>query len=158
MISILRKIISALTIVSAVNTIYFSHYLPATFPPGFKESLIHAGIKTVEVIDPARICKGVYSTGVLGNWIKEQALMIATDRGMIVITDCAHPGIVYILEVAKKIIEDKILLVMGGFHLSGMHKSQLEKIKVNGLIIFYLSALVRYAARMGLVDVDLWRE
>ncbi len=137
MISILRKIMLSLTIVSAVNTIYFSHYLPATFPLGFKESLIHAGIKTVEVIGPARICKGVYSTGVLGNWIKEQALMIATDSGLILITGCAHPGIVHLLEGANKIIEDKILLVMGGFHLGGVHKPQLEKIKVNGLIIFY---------------------
>jgi 7,8-dihydropterin-6-yl-methyl-4-(beta-D-ribofuranosyl)aminobenzene 5'-phosphate synthase len=103
-------------------------YLPAAFPLGFKESLKEAGIKTVEVNDPARICKGVYSTGILGNWIKEQALLIATDSGLILITGCAHPGIVHILEVANKIIEDKVLLVMGGFHLGAMRKSELEEI------------------------------
>jgi 7,8-dihydropterin-6-yl-methyl-4-(beta-D-ribofuranosyl)aminobenzene 5'-phosphate synthase len=87
-----------------------------------------AGINTVEVTDPDRICKGVYSTGVLGSLIKEQALMISTGRGLIVITGCAHPGIVHILQAAKEIIEDKILLVMGGFHLGAMGKAQLKEI------------------------------
>ena len=32
-------------------------YLPATFPLEFKESLKHAGVKTVEMNDPARIRK-----------------------------------------------------------------------------------------------------
>ncbi|MGB5746876.1 MAG: MBL fold metallo-hydrolase [Desulfobacterales bacterium] len=103
-------------------------YLPATFPPEFKESMKRAGINTVEVNEPARICKGVYSTGVLGSMIKEQALMISTGRGLIVITGCAHPGIVHILQAAKEIIEDKILLVMGGFHLGAMDKAQLKEI------------------------------
>ena len=106
-------------------------YLPATFLPGFKESLKRVGIKTVEMNDSARICKGVYSTGVLGSMIKEQALMISTDRGLIVITGCAHPGIVNILKTVKEHNTDKILLVMGGFHLGAMRKTQLEKIIVN---------------------------
>ena len=103
-------------------------YLPATFPMEFNKSLKRAGIKTIEVNAPVRICKGVYSTGVLGSMIKEQALMISSDQGMIVITGCAHPGIVHILQIAKKIIEDKILLVMGGFHLGAMRKPKLEEI------------------------------
>jgi len=116
---------------SLQENIHVAVYLPATFPLGFKESLKRAGIKTVEVNDHARICKGVYSTGVLGNLIKEQALMISTDRGLIVITGCAHPGIVNILKTVKEINADKILLVMGGFHLGAMGKPQLEKIIVN---------------------------
>lgn len=103
-------------------------YLPATFPMEFNKSLKRAGIETIEVNAPVRICKGVYSTGVLGTLIKEQALMISTDKGMIVITGCAHPGIVNILKTAKDIFEDKIQLVMGGFHLGAMSKPKLEEI------------------------------
>jgi 7,8-dihydropterin-6-yl-methyl-4-(beta-D-ribofuranosyl)aminobenzene 5'-phosphate synthase len=103
-------------------------YFPATFPMSFKGSLTRVGIKTIEVNDPARICKGVYSTGVLGSWMKEQALMISTDRGLIVITGCAHPGIVHILQTVKEHHADPILLVMGGFHLGAMRKVQLEEI------------------------------
>ena len=110
------------------TNINVSIYLPATFAPEFKDSLKAGGFKTVEVIDPARICNGVYSTGVLGNRIKEQALMISTNRGLIVITGCAHPGIVSILERAKDIMGDNIQLVMGGFHLGAMRKAQLKEI------------------------------
>ena len=106
-------------------------YLPATFPPGFKESLKRTRIKTVEVNEPVRICKGVYSTGVLGNWVREQALIVSTDSGVIVITGCAHPGIVYILQTVKELNADNILLVMGGFHLGAMRKAQLEEIIAN---------------------------
>ena len=105
-------------------------YLPGTFPPRFKESLKRSGIKTVEVNEPVRICKGVYSTGALGNSIREQALMISTDSGMIVITGCAHPGIAHILQTVKELNADNILLVMGGFHLGAIRKQQLEELIV----------------------------
>jgi 7,8-dihydropterin-6-yl-methyl-4-(beta-D-ribofuranosyl)aminobenzene 5'-phosphate synthase len=103
-------------------------YFPATFPMRFKGSLTHAGIKAFEVNDPTRICKGVYSTGVLGSWMKEQALIVSTDRGMIVITGCAHPGIVHILQTVKELNADPILLVIGGFHLGALRRAQLEEI------------------------------
>jgi 7,8-dihydropterin-6-yl-methyl-4-(beta-D-ribofuranosyl)aminobenzene 5'-phosphate synthase len=50
---------------------------------------------------------------------------------VIVITGCAHPGIVNILKTVNKINEDPILLVMGGFHLGAMRKAQLEEIIAN---------------------------
>ena len=106
-------------------------YFPATFPAGFKKSLKQAGIRASEVSDPAIICKDVYSTGVLGSWMKEQALIISTDRGLIVITGCAHPGIVKILKTAREMISAPILLVIGGFHLGAIPKQQLEKIIVD---------------------------
>lgn len=106
-------------------------YFPATFPAGFKKSLENTGVRAFEVNEPVRICKGVYSTGVLGNGIKEQALIISTDRGLIVITGCAHPRIVHILQTVKELNADNILLVMGGFHLGAMRKVQLEEIIAN---------------------------
>jgi 7,8-dihydropterin-6-yl-methyl-4-(beta-D-ribofuranosyl)aminobenzene 5'-phosphate synthase len=47
----------------------------------------------------------------------EHALVIITDHGVVVITGCAHPGIVDILRRAKTLTGKEILLVMGGFHL-----------------------------------------
>jgi 7,8-dihydropterin-6-yl-methyl-4-(beta-D-ribofuranosyl)aminobenzene 5'-phosphate synthase len=103
-------------------------YLPASFPLELKEFLSRARVKMVEVNDPVMICSGVYSTGELGTWIKEQVLMISTKTGIIVITGCAHPGIVNILKVAKDLLEDRIQLAMGGFHLEAESKSKLEEI------------------------------
>lgn len=105
-----------------------SVYLPKSFPRGFSQKLIRSGIKIVEVHDASRICDGVYTTGELGEAIREQALIVHTTQGIIVITGCAHPGIVGILKRAKDLTKDDILLAMGGFHLGGTSKKDLEKI------------------------------
>ena len=103
-------------------------YLPASFPKAFKDSLKSSGIKILEVHVQTKICKGVYSTGELGTWIKEQSLMIHTGEGIMVITGCAHPGIVKIITKAKDFTGNDVLLVTGGFHLGGKGKRELEEI------------------------------
>ena len=103
-------------------------YLLKSFFKGFKDEILSFGPKIVEVKQPAEICKNVYSTGQLGNLKKEQSLVIRTDKGLIIITGCAHPGIVKIIKTAKDLLKDNILLVMGGFHLEWMTKGKIEKI------------------------------
>ena len=112
-------------------------YLPESFPKRFKEGVSKAGARVVEVKDSLKICKDVYSTGQLGKLIKEQSLVLRTPRGMVVITGCAHPGIVEIVDNVKSTIDDDVLLVMGGFHLFWHSKhhinaviSQLQKLDV----------------------------
>jgi len=103
-------------------------YLPESFPKKFKDNVQARGAKMVEVEQPLKICENVYSTGQLGKWIREQSLVIRTDKGLIVITGCAHPGIVNIVNIAKDLVKDDILLVMGGFHLEWATKGKIEKI------------------------------
>ena len=103
-------------------------YLPGSFPTKFKDKVQDNGAKVVEVEEPVKICANVHSTGQLGKWIKEQALIIRTERGLIVITGCAHPGIVNIVNAAKDLVKEDILLVVGGFHLEWAGKSKIEKI------------------------------
>jgi len=64
--------------------------------------------------EPTQISSGIYTTGALGTWPKEQSLVVETDKGNIVITGCAHPGLGNILQVAKKL--GKVYGVIGGFH------------------------------------------
>ena len=86
------------------------------------------GARIVEVQEPLKICQEVYSTGELGTGIKEQSLVIYTEKGLVVITGCAHPGIVKIVNKAKDLFNDYVLLVMGGFHLFGESKGEIENI------------------------------
>ncbi len=102
-------------------------YLPESFPKGFKEKVQGYGAKVVGVGGPMEICANVHSTGQLGKRIKEQALIIRTEKGLIVITGCAHPGIVNIVNTAKDLVKEDILLVIGGFHLEWAGKSKIEK-------------------------------
>jgi 7,8-dihydropterin-6-yl-methyl-4-(beta-D-ribofuranosyl)aminobenzene 5'-phosphate synthase len=69
----------------------------------------------------------VYSTGELGTWIKEESLII-TERGLVIITGCAHPGIVNIVRRAKEILKTNVYLVMGGFHLEGSSEGKIYEI------------------------------
>ena len=103
-------------------------YLTESFPKRFKEKVQGYGAKVVEVVQPIRICENVHSTGQLGKWIKEQALIIRTKKGLIVITGCAHPGIVKIVNAAKDLLKEDVLFVMGGFHLEWAGKGKIEKI------------------------------
>ena len=103
-------------------------YLPKSFPTKFKDNVQAHGTKMVEVEQPMKICENVHSTGQLGKWIREQSLIVRTEAGLVVITGCAHPGIVNIVNAAKDLIKDNILLVMGGFHLEWATKGKIEKI------------------------------
>jgi len=103
-------------------------YLPRSLPKSVKDRVRRAGAHLVDVHGPLKICKDVYSTGELGGFIKEESLVIRTSKGLIVITGCAHPGIINIVERAKEILKREIYLVLGGFHLSSMDRSQIEKV------------------------------
>jgi 7,8-dihydropterin-6-yl-methyl-4-(beta-D-ribofuranosyl)aminobenzene 5'-phosphate synthase len=103
-------------------------YLPISFPDSFKDEVKGYGAKVIEVQRHMKICENVHSTGELGTGIKEQSLIIHDKRGLMIITGCAHPGIVEILIKAKELMKDNILLVMGGYHLGGKSRGELEKI------------------------------
>jgi len=107
-------------------------YIPKSLPQSVKNKVKKANAKLVEVDKSTKICKGVYSTGELGSWIKEESLIIKTRKGLVVITGCAHPGVVKIVKKAKEILEDDVYLVLGGFHLCWMNAFKIKGI-VHGI-------------------------
>ena len=92
-------------------------YLPRSTPPGFVRNVEAKGAGVVLVRESVSVCSCVYSTGEMGVSIKEQSLVLKTKQDIVVITGCAHPGIVEIVEKAREIIDDDISFVFGGFHL-----------------------------------------
>jgi len=107
-------------------------YMPRTLPQSVKDTVTKAGAKLVEVHKAVKICKNVYSTGELGGFIKEQSLVIKTSKGLVVITGCAHPGVVNIVKKAKEMLKTDVYLALGGFHLCWMNSWQIKEI-VNGV-------------------------
>ena len=103
-------------------------FIPESFPRGFKQMVSSCGARIKEIEEPTEICKGVYSTGQLGTSIKEQGLIIRTDKGMILITGCAHPGIVHMARKTKELFDENILFVMGGFHLNAASNREIDDI------------------------------
>jgi 7,8-dihydropterin-6-yl-methyl-4-(beta-D-ribofuranosyl)aminobenzene 5'-phosphate synthase len=105
-----------------------SVYVLDSFPGGIKETVGSSGARLFEVSGPVEISEGVSTTGGLGDRIMEQSLVVNTDRGLVVLTGCAHPGIVDIVREARRLTGRDIHLVMGGFHLSGESDEGLRSI------------------------------
>jgi 7,8-dihydropterin-6-yl-methyl-4-(beta-D-ribofuranosyl)aminobenzene 5'-phosphate synthase len=103
-------------------------YLPQAFPTRFKEQVRAAGAAVVEVDAPIEILPGLWSTGQMGTDIVEQALVARTEKGLVVVTGCAHPGVDEMVTRAKEVGRDRLALVVGGFHLGGASRGRIEEI------------------------------
>jgi len=107
-------------------------YLPVSLPQDFKEKARRRGAKVISVHNPVKICENVYSTGELGTWVKEQSLVIDTPKGLMVVTGCAHPGVVNIVRNAQELLKkERVYLVLGGFHLLAYSEPQVKRIIKN---------------------------
>jgi 7,8-dihydropterin-6-yl-methyl-4-(beta-D-ribofuranosyl)aminobenzene 5'-phosphate synthase len=102
-------------------------FVPQSFPKRFKDA-VRARAQLIEVSEPREIGEEVYTTGELGTGIIEQSLAVRTDEGLVVVTGCAHPGIVEIIGKAKALSGDEVYLVLGGFHLGGKSQKEIEGI------------------------------
>jgi 7,8-dihydropterin-6-yl-methyl-4-(beta-D-ribofuranosyl)aminobenzene 5'-phosphate synthase len=99
-----------------------------SFPQDFKQMVSSHGAKIIEIEKTKEICQGAHSTGQLGTSIKEQGLIIRTDKGIILITGCAHPGIINMALKTKELFNENILFVMGGFHLNAVSNKDINDI------------------------------
>ena len=100
-------------------------YLAASFPAAIKATVRGAGAALVEVTGPLEIGIWAHSTGELGAQIREQALVLETPRGLVVITGCAHPGVVELTRRAQETVEGPVYLALGGFHLGNANAAQI---------------------------------
>ncbi len=103
-------------------------YYPKSFPPEFGQRIERLQAKVQTVDQPIEICRDVYLTGEMGVEIKEQALIIDTPKGLIVVTGCSHPGIVDILKRSREVVDKPIRLVFGGFHLMEAKDAEMREI------------------------------
>jgi len=100
-------------------------FVPRSFPDEFK-TRVSKRAPLIQVREPMTITEHIRTTGELGTAIVEQALIIETDEGLIVVTGCAHPGIVEMARKAKSFGD--VHLVMGGFHLGDKSASEVEAV------------------------------
>jgi len=107
-------------------------YLPKAFPAGIKEATRRAGATLIETDAPTPVCKGACTTRVLGRGIKEQGLALETADGLVVVTGCAHPGVVATGAAAKEHAGRPVRAVLGGFHMGGASRGQIMTV-VEGL-------------------------
>ncbi|MBN1149302.1 MAG: MBL fold metallo-hydrolase [Anaerolineales bacterium] len=102
-------------------------YLLPSFSSAYTRQ-VAALTATVEVQPGQSLGEGLFTTGEMGAGIPEQSLIIRTGQGVVIVTGCAHPGIVKIVERAQSLFGDPLRLVLGGFHLGGKSKAEIAAI------------------------------
>jgi len=70
------------------------------------------GRKVITVTEPLQISEGAFSTGELRG--VEQSLGLKTDKGILVVVGCSHPGVGEIMNAASRFGE--VCGIIGGFH------------------------------------------
>jgi len=105
--------------------------LPIFIPnvPSLERCVRSMGLNPIPITYPKTIAPGIFSTGTLNGMIREQGLIIhIRDRGGILLVGCSHPGLIRMIKVAHNVLKRDIFMVMGGFHLGGTRKGELDAI------------------------------
>ncbi len=92
-------------------------FLPGSSPEGFRQEIERLGARVLASKGPVEVCQGVWTTGELGGWIREQGLILEVPRGFVLITGCAHPGVLHMAKRVKELKGRVPFFVLGGFHL-----------------------------------------
>lgn len=103
-------------------------YLPKSFPERIKREVRETNAELIEVSNQTEICENAYSTGEFGTCIKEQSLIVKTEKGLVVVIGCANPGIEYIVKDVKSKFKEDVYMVLGGYYLSGIEQHQINEI------------------------------
>ena len=107
-------------------------YICPHFSQEFKDKVKSLHGAATETDKITKIEKNIFVTGEIfgiynGEYMPEQALIIKTENGITVITGCAHPGILEILEKVKEgFSQEKLYFVLGGFHLKNSSTKEIE--------------------------------
>lgn len=102
-------------------------YLLPSFSDTYKRQIGQLA-QVIEVTPGQFIGDGILTTGEIAINTPEQVLVIRSGEGLVVITGCAHPGIVRIVERAIELTSDPVYLVLGGFHLNSKSESEISTI------------------------------
>jgi len=103
-------------------------WTPDPPPAGLRRSIADLGARVEPVTEAGLLCCGIASTGPMGDTIVEQALIVDVGERVVVVTGCAHPGIDRVAQAATTIAGRPIRLLMGGFHLKAMDRSQIRRV------------------------------
>jgi 7,8-dihydropterin-6-yl-methyl-4-(beta-D-ribofuranosyl)aminobenzene 5'-phosphate synthase len=107
------------------------------FSKEFKDKVKEAQAELIEAEKFTEISRNIFITGEIpgafrGKYMPEQAVVLKTKNGLSVITGCAHPGILKMIEkVRAKFSAEPIYFVLGGFHLMESDKRAIEIVAEN---------------------------
>jgi len=118
-------------------------YLCPGFQQEIKDRIVSFGVRVVEVEPFTEIKENMFSSGQIetscaDRVIFEQVLVIKFLKSLTIITGCAHPGIINIIDVVKgHFLKEQVYSILGGLHLKDNSREAnldiIEKLRTAGI-------------------------
>ena len=105
-----------------------SVFVPVSFSGRLKRRVTQSGAELCEVGAGREIAPGILTTGDLSGPVREQSLICEMENASLLITGCAHPGVVKIAREASALSDLPLRLALGGFHLGSASERTLNEI------------------------------
>jgi 7,8-dihydropterin-6-yl-methyl-4-(beta-D-ribofuranosyl)aminobenzene 5'-phosphate synthase len=103
-------------------------FIPADCPDEIALQAERAGAKVVRISVPVEIISGVWTTGEIEGTVCEQALVVDTPKGPLVVVGCSHPGLATCARCAANVAQRSPYMVLGGFHLANASEDEIAAV------------------------------
>lgn len=100
-------------------------HMPASFSRALRRAVAE-NAELIEVTGPREIVPGMWTTGEVAGPVAEQALVVKTTEGWVLITGCAHPGVETMATQAISVTGGPLALVIGGYHLGNADRAKID--------------------------------
>ncbi len=107
-------------------------YLPSKTQENIKRRVCAAGGHVIDSTGVKTLKPGVHVTdeimgSVNGEPLPEQSVIVESPKGLIIIVGCSHPGILTIVQNAKRAFNTPVYGVIGGFHLMDHSSTDIQQ-------------------------------
>lgn len=108
-------------------------HVPEGFTKASRSKLRSYGCNDVVQEKLTELNRGLITTGSVKaeyrkSTLYEQSLIVHSPRGPVLVTGCAHPGILTIAREATEYLGEQLYMTIGGFHLAGRERQHIERI------------------------------
>ena len=104
-------------------------FYPQSFPKEIIDAIKNSGAAPFPVSSHQELLPNIFTLGEIDGVILEQSLALRSPEGIVVITGCAHPGIINILQKTKNEFPDELIyLALGGFHLHRLYEDEINEV------------------------------
>ena len=103
-------------------------YLPGPDARYIMPEIKSYGGRPIPVNSTVEVARGIYVLKPLYGPPWEEALVVISDKGPVLLVGCSHPGIIRLVEEEVNFTGKPPVLVIGGFHLIGCSFSECKRI------------------------------
>lgn len=103
-------------------------FLPSSLDGKFRGMVDQYNVFTEIDQDIRQIAHNIFLSGEMGFQIREQGLVIETQKGLALITGCGHPGVDRMVRKVSRKFDQPVYMVIGGFHMEEFSGEEIDDV------------------------------